>query len=126
MSDTKEFKKFDKTLNNILYSSAGASSWSDLLSFTKEITKHLEDKKEKLNFGLISDKNSLSKRLAQCLNPECPAGVHEAVISIYDMIFQNILSKNNTLIYFFNKRKDLIILIKSKKIIFILLKLNMR
>ena len=95
MSDTKEFKKFDKTLNNILYSSAGASSWSDLLSFTKEITKHLEDKKEKLNFGLISDKNSLSKRLAQCLNPECPAGVHEAVISIYDMIFQNILSKNN-------------------------------
>ena len=80
MSDTKEFKKFEKNLNNILNSSAGAASWSDLLSFTKEIYKQLDDKKEKLNFGLISDKNSLSKRLAQCLNPECPAGVHEVVI----------------------------------------------
>ena len=95
MSDTKEFKKFEKNLNNILNSSAGAASWSDLLSFTKEIYKQLDDKKEKLNFGLISDKNSLSKRLAQCLNPECPAGVHEVVISIYDMILKNILAKNN-------------------------------
>ena len=95
MADTKEFKKFEKNLSNILYSSAGASSWSDLLSFTKDVFKQLDDKKEKLNFGLISDKNTLSKRLAQCLNPECPAGVHEVVINIYDIIFQNILSNNN-------------------------------
>ena len=94
MSESKEFKKFEKALNNILYSSAGAASWSDLLSFTKEIYKILDDKKDKLNFGIISDKNTLSKRLAQCLNPECPGGVHEVVINIYDMIFQNILSKN--------------------------------
>ena len=95
MSETKEFKKFEKALSNILYSSSQAASWSDLLSFTKEIFKQLDDKKDKLNFGLISDKNSLSKRLAQCLNPECPGGVHEVVINIYDIIFQNILLKNN-------------------------------
>ena len=95
MSETKEFKKFEKTLSNILNSSAGAASWSDLLSFTKEIYKQLDDKKDKINFGLLSDKNSLSKRLAQCLNPECPSGVHEVVISIYDIILKNILAKNN-------------------------------
>ena len=95
MSDTKEFKKFEKALNNILSSSAGAASWSDLLSFTKEIFKILEDKKEKLNFALITDKITISKRLAQCLNPECPSGVHEVVINIYYMIFNNILSKND-------------------------------
>ena len=95
MSESKEFKKFEKALNNILYSSAGAASWSDLLSFTKEIYKILDDKKDKLNFGIISDKNTLSKRLAQCLNPECPGGVHEVVINIYDILLQNILAKNN-------------------------------
>ena len=94
MSDSKDFKKFEKTLSNILYSSAGAASWSDLLSFTKEICKQLDDKKEKFNFGILTDKNSLSKRLAQCLNPECPGGVHEVVINIYYMLFQNILAKN--------------------------------
>ena len=91
----KEFKKFDKTLSNILSSSAGAASWSDLLSFTKEMFRQLEDKKDKFNFGILTDKISLSKRLAQCLNPECPGGVHEVVINIYDILFQNILAKNN-------------------------------
>ena len=91
----KEFKKFDKTLSSILSSSAGAASWSDLLSFTKEMFRQLEDKKDKFNFGILTDKISLSKRLAQCLNPECPGGVHEVVINIYDILFQNILAKNN-------------------------------
>jgi len=94
MSEAKDFKKFEKTLNNLLYSSAGAASWSDLLSFTKDLYKQLDDKKDKLNFGLITDKNTLSKRLAQCLNPECPGGVHEVVINIYFILFQNILAKN--------------------------------
>ena len=94
MSEAKDFKKFEKALNNLLYSSAGAASWSDLLSFTKDLYKQLDDKKDKLNFGLITVKNTLSKRLAQCLNPECPGGVHEVVINIYFMIFQNILTKN--------------------------------
>ena len=94
MSEAKDFKKFEKALNNLLYSSAGAASWSDLLSFTKDLYKQLDDKKTKLNFGLITDKNTLSKRLAQCLNPECPGGVHEVVLNIYFMILQNILVKN--------------------------------
>ena len=95
MTDSKEFKKFDKNFSNVLNSSAGAASWSDLLSFTKEIYKQLDDKKDKLNYSFLSDKNILSKRLAQCLNPECPGGVHEVVINIYDILLQNILAKNN-------------------------------
>ena len=95
MTDSKEFKKFDKNFSNVLNSSAGAASWSDLLSFTKEIYKQLDDKKDKFNYSFLSDKNILSKRLAQCLNPECPGGVHEVVINIYDILLQNILAKNN-------------------------------
>ena len=95
ISENKEFKKFDKNLSNILSSSSGAASWSDLLPFTKEILQLLEKKKDEFNFALLTDKNTLSKRLAQCLNPGCPGGVHEVVIQIYTIIFQNILSQNN-------------------------------
>ena len=95
MTENKEFKKFDKNLSNILYSSSGAASWSDLLPFTKEILNLLDKKKTEFNFSFLTDKTTLSKRLAQCLNPECPGGVHEVVINIYSIIFQNILSKNN-------------------------------
>ena len=95
MTENKEFKKFDKNLSYILSSSSGAASWSDLLPFTKEIYNLLDKKKTEFNFSFLTDKNTLSKRLAQCLNPECPGGVHEVVINIYSIIFENILSKNN-------------------------------
>ena len=95
ISENKEFKKFDKNLTNILSSSSGAASWSDLLPFTKEILQLLEKRKDDFDFSFLTDRITLSKRLAQCLNPECPGGVHEVVIKIYTIIFQNILSKNN-------------------------------
>ena len=95
ISENKEFKKFDKNLTNILSSSSGAASWSDLLPFTKEILQLLEKRKDEFDFSFLTDRITLSKRLAQCLNPECPGGVHEVVIKIYTIIFQNILSKNN-------------------------------
>ena len=94
MTDNKEFKKFEKNLNSILSSSAGAGSWSDLLPFTRDIHQLLEKKKTEFNFAILSDRNILAKRLAQCLNPECPGGVHEVAIKIYNILFQNILSKN--------------------------------
>ena len=95
MAESKEFKKFDKSITNLLSSSSGAASWSDLLPFTKEILQLLEKKKDEFNFAYLTDRNTLSKRLAQCLNPECPGGVHEVVINIYTIIFQNILKKND-------------------------------
>ena len=93
MTENKEFKKFEKNLNSILSSSAGAESWSDLLPFTREILQLLDKKKAEFNFAILSDRNTVAKRLAQCLNPECPGGVHEVVINIYNILFQNILSK---------------------------------
>ena len=92
---SKDFKKFEKSLNNILNSSSGAASWSDLLPFAKEVFQLFDKRKDDFNFTLLPEKNTLSKRLAQCLNPECPGGVHEVVINIYSMILQNILSKND-------------------------------
>ena len=95
MADEKEFKYFDKEISNILSTSKGASNWTDLLTFTKKIHEILSKKENDFNFNLITDKVILSKRLAQCLHPECPKGVHRVVIDIYDILFKNILEKND-------------------------------
>ena len=95
MADEKEFKNFDKEISNILSTSKGASNWTDLLTFTKKIHEILSKKENDFNFNLITDKVILSKRLAQCLHPECPKGVHRVVIDIYDILFKNILEKND-------------------------------
>ena len=89
----KDYEKFEKKLTNILNSSANAKAWSDLLPLTKEILTHLK-KHPNLEFAKLSNRHILSKRLAQCLNPECPGGVHEVVLDIYDVILHNIISKN--------------------------------
>ena len=89
----KDYTRFEKKLTNILNSSARAKEWSDLLPLIQEILNHL-NKNPHLEFAKLSNRYLLSKRLAQCLNPECPSGVHEVVLDIYNVILHNIISKN--------------------------------
>ena len=89
----KDYERFEKKLTNILSSSDNAKAWSDLLPVTKDILAHLT-KNQNLEFAKLSNRYILSKRLAQCLNPECPGGVHEVVLDIYNVILHNIISKN--------------------------------
>ena len=91
----KDYERFEKKLTSILKDSASAKAWSDLLPITKEILTHLS-KNQNLEFSKISNKHMLAKRLAQCLNPECPGGVHEVVLDIYQIILHNIIDKNET------------------------------
>ena len=95
MSETKEFKKFNNNINSLLTNLAGAASWSDLLPVFKEMLKILKTQNKNFNYSQIKEKIILSKRLAQSLSPECPGGVHEVVIEIYNIIIQNILDNNN-------------------------------
>ena len=91
----KDYERFEKKLTSILNSSSNAKAWSDLLPIIKEILAHLT-KNQNLEFAKLSNRHTLSKRLAQCLNPECPGGVHEVVLDIYNVILHNIISKNET------------------------------
>ena len=92
----KEIEKFEKKLSSILSSSTSAKAWSDLLPITKEIFQLLKKNKDDINFSNLSNKLLLAKRLAQCLNPECPGGVHDVVIDIYYLILHNLAFFNET------------------------------
>ena len=91
----KDYTRFEKKLTNILNSSASAKEWSDLLPLIQAILTHL-NKNPHLEFAKLSNRYLLSKRLAQCLNPECPSGVHEVVLDIYYLILHNIVFHNET------------------------------
>ena len=92
----KEKEKFEKKLSSILSSSTSAKAWSDLLPITREIYQLLDKHKDNINFSMLNNKLLLAKRLAQCLNPECPSGVHEVVLDIYYLILHNIVFFNET------------------------------
>ena len=92
---SSKYEKFEKKLLNILNSSANAKAWSDLLPMTKEILNHLTKNEGSIDFSQISTKYMLAKRLAQCLNPEFPNGVHEVVLDIYKILITNIMVKQD-------------------------------
>jgi len=91
----KELEKFEKKMLSILNSSANAKAWSDLLPMTKEILSHLKKNQNVIDFSEISTKHMLAKRLAQCLNPEFPNGVHEVVLDIYKILINNIMMRQD-------------------------------
>ena len=92
----KEKKNLEKKLSSILSSSTSAKAWSDLLPITREIFQLLKKTNFDIDFSKLSNKLLLAKRLAQCLNPECPSGVHEVVLDIYYLILHNIVFFNET------------------------------
>ena len=97
MSKTeKEKERLEKKLSSILSAASSAKAWSDLLPITKDILQLLAKKTDVVNFSKLSNKLLLAKRLAQCLNPECPSGVHEVVLDIYYLILHNIVFHNET------------------------------
>ena len=44
-------------------------------------------------YASVPFKVTVAKRLAQCLNPELPAGVHQKKLEVYDLIFTKINTK---------------------------------
>ena len=88
-------EKFDKKLTNkILPRFALAKEWPDLMTILKKFKENLIKYKAS-NMGVLTDKISLAKRLAQCLNQSLPSGVHEMDLDVYSMLFDNIKSNNS-------------------------------
>ena len=90
-----DYEKFEKKLINILNTATSAKSWSDLLPMSQEILSHFIKNDETINFSKITTKHMLAKRLAQCLNPEFPNGVHEVILDIYKALLSNIFKNQD-------------------------------
>lgn len=60
----------------------GAREWPDVMKCITRLQRTLEAKKHE-RFPDVPDKLSVGKRLAQCLHPSLPAGIHLTALDVY-------------------------------------------
>ncbi|KAG4078749.1 hypothetical protein HA402_015339 [Bradysia odoriphaga] len=70
----------DKALKNFEYS----SEWADLISALGKLNKAISGNTQ---YHVIPRRIKISKRLAQCMHPALPSGVHLKALDTYDVIF---------------------------------------
>lgn len=62
--------------------------WADYISFLGRLLKSLQA--HPTNIATVPSKAIVAKRLAQCLNPSLPSGVHQKALEVYGYIFSMI------------------------------------
>ncbi|XP_023228488.1 protein dopey-1-like [Centruroides sculpturatus] len=71
----------DKALKSFEYT----SEWADLISALGKLNKVLLSN---VKYSVIPKRITISKRLAQCMHPALPSGVHLKALETYDIIFK--------------------------------------
>ncbi|ORX53715.1 hypothetical protein BCR36DRAFT_348582 [Piromyces finnis] len=85
-----KFKRHSQNIEKILSTFDAVSEWADVIGFLTRLSKALSSNSQ---FKSIPHKFLISKRLAQCLNPALPSGVHQKTLEVYSIIFQSIGSE---------------------------------
>lgn len=81
-SDAK-FKKYLSLVERTLASFDSVSEWADFISFLARLHKAIQAYP---TYNVIPRKLIVAKRLAQCLNPALPSGVHQRALDVYHHI----------------------------------------
>lgn len=81
----QNYKKFTSALEITLSSFDSISDWADVIEFLSKIHKILVNYMPTVD--ILPRRNLISKRLAQCLNPALPSGVHQKTLEVYSVIF---------------------------------------
>ncbi|KAL1409508.1 hypothetical protein Q8F55_003491 [Vanrija albida] len=83
-SDAK-YKKFAAQVDRCLQSFESVNEWADFISFLSRLLKVLQTPSPP--YSEIPRKLIVAKRLAQCLNPALPSGVHARALDVYAYVF---------------------------------------
>uniref|UniRef100_A0A8D9B3L0 Protein dopey-1 homolog n=1 Tax=Cacopsylla melanoneura TaxID=428564 RepID=A0A8D9B3L0_9HEMI len=85
LKDSK-YRVFASNIDKALKSFEYSSEWPDLISALGKLNKVLGGNSGK--YSVIPRRHKIAKRLAQCLHPHLPSGVHLKALEIYDIIFR--------------------------------------
>ncbi|KAF8337070.1 Dopey, N-terminal-domain-containing protein [Cantharellus anzutake] len=78
-----KFKKYTTAIEKCLTSFDNVHEWADFISF---LTRLLKTMQLYMQFKEIPRKVIVAKRLAQCLNPALPTGVHQRALDVYSHV----------------------------------------
>jgi hypothetical protein len=85
--NTKAYRRYAAGVERALglFDSA-LQEWADYIAFLGRLQKALQAQPS--DISVIPDKRTVARRLAQCLNPALPSGVHQKALEVYGMVFQ--------------------------------------
>ncbi|PVU86312.1 hypothetical protein BB560_006764 [Smittium megazygosporum] len=81
------YQRFVSSIQKNLLTFEYVTEWADITSFLTKLLRVLESYSD---FNIIPEKETVAKRLSQCLNPALPTGVHQKALSVYSKIFDQI------------------------------------
>ncbi|KAI8640170.1 Dopey, N-terminal-domain-containing protein [Parasitella parasitica] len=81
------YRKYVQLIEKNLQSFDAVNEWADIISFLGRLLKSFQAYPQ---FPVIPRKQLVAKRLAQCLNPGFPAGVHQKTLEVYAYILKTI------------------------------------
>ncbi|XP_059824837.1 protein dopey-2 isoform X1 [Hypanus sabinus] len=84
------YRSYSATIDKALKNFESSSEWADLISSLGKLIKALQSS---LKYSLLPKRLIISKRLAQCLHPALPIGVHLKALETYEVIFKIIGTK---------------------------------
>ncbi|KAK9768419.1 hypothetical protein K7432_000963 [Basidiobolus ranarum] len=82
-----KYHKYILLVERILNSFESVNEWADVIAFLGRLLKSFQAYPQ---YAFVPHKLVVAKRLAQCLNPALPAGVHQKTLEVYEYIFQSI------------------------------------
>ncbi|CAB3373210.1 Hypothetical predicted protein [Cloeon dipterum] len=85
MSKDPKYRSYTVAVDKALKSFEFTSEWADLISSLGKLTKVLL---AHTKFQVVPKRIKIGKRLAQCLHPALPSGVHLKALECYDVILK--------------------------------------
>ncbi|XP_015219301.2 protein dopey-2 [Lepisosteus oculatus] len=84
------YRSYSSVIEKALRNFESSSEWADLISSLGKLNKALQSN---LKYSLLPKRLIIGKRLAQCLHPALPSGVHLKALETYEVIFKIIGTK---------------------------------
>nr|XP_054360074.1 protein dopey-2 isoform X4 [Mirounga angustirostris] len=84
------YRNYSSVIEKALRNFESSSEWADLISSLGKLNKALQSN---LRYSLLPRRLIISKRLAQCLHPALPSGVHLKALETYEIIFKIVGTK---------------------------------
>ncbi|TSU63004.1 Protein dopey-2 [Bagarius yarrelli] len=84
------YRSYSAIIEKALRNFESSSEWADLISCLGKLNKALQSN---LKYSLLPRRLIIGKRLAQCLHPALPSGVHLKALETYEIIFKIIGTK---------------------------------
>uniref|UniRef100_A0A8D0DCY6 DOP1 leucine zipper like protein B n=1 Tax=Sander lucioperca TaxID=283035 RepID=A0A8D0DCY6_SANLU len=84
------YRSYAVVIEKALRNFESSSEWADLISSLGKLNKALQSN---LRYSLLPKRLIIGKRLAQCLHPALPSGVHLKALETYEVIFKIIGTK---------------------------------